>query len=124
MPDVYYVRPSNFLSDSRDRTIITGDSEDEVLGKVYEYLRSGTPILCIGDRGSEMERILVETQRGVCLDRNEPDRVTEYLRDCYQRWQNGTIPEGPADDSRIREYERRRLTERLAEAFNRVSAKN
>ena len=44
MPDVYYVRPSNFLSDSRDRTIITGDSEDEVLGKVYDYLRdAGSP---------------------------------------------------------------------------------
>ena len=40
MPDVYYVRPSNFLSDSRDKTIITGDSEDDVLGKVYDYLRS------------------------------------------------------------------------------------
>ena len=33
MADVYYARPSNFLSDSRDRTVITGDSEDEVLAK-------------------------------------------------------------------------------------------
>ena len=40
MPDVYYARTSNFLSDSRDKTIITGDSEDEVLEKMYEYLRS------------------------------------------------------------------------------------
>ena len=40
MPDVYYVRPSNFLSDSRDKTIITGDSEDEVLSKTYDYLSS------------------------------------------------------------------------------------
>ncbi len=40
MPDVYYVRPSNFLSDSRDRTIITGDNEEDVLNKVYAYLSS------------------------------------------------------------------------------------
>ena len=40
MPDVYYARPSNFLSDSRDKTVITGGSEDEVLEKMYEYLRS------------------------------------------------------------------------------------
>ena len=40
MADVYYARPSNFLSDSRDRTVITGASEDEVLEKMYEYLRS------------------------------------------------------------------------------------
>ncbi len=40
MPDIYYARPSNFLSDPRDKTIITGESEDEVLQKMYEYLRS------------------------------------------------------------------------------------
>ena len=40
MPDVYYARISNFLSDSRDKTIVMGDSADEVLEKVYAYLRS------------------------------------------------------------------------------------
>lgn len=40
MPAVFYVRPSNFLSDSRDKTIITGGSEEEVLQKTYEYLKS------------------------------------------------------------------------------------
>ena len=40
MPDVFYARASNFLSDSRDKTIVTGDSEDEVLEKMYAYLRS------------------------------------------------------------------------------------
>ncbi len=40
MPDIYYARVSNFLSDSRDRTIVRGDSEEEVLNGVYEYLRS------------------------------------------------------------------------------------
>ena len=40
MADVYYARPSNFLSDSRDRTVVTGDSEEDVLQKMYEYLRS------------------------------------------------------------------------------------
>ena len=40
MPDIYYARPSNFLSDPRDKTIIVGESEDEVLQKMYEYLSS------------------------------------------------------------------------------------
>ena len=40
MPDVYYARPSNFLSDPRDRTVITGGSEDEVLQNMYAYLSS------------------------------------------------------------------------------------
>ncbi|MCY3692011.1 MAG: hypothetical protein OXI54_08520 [Chloroflexota bacterium] len=40
MPDVYYARPSNFLSDPRDRTVIIGDSEDDVLQKMVAYLSS------------------------------------------------------------------------------------
>ncbi len=40
MPDIYYARPSNFLSDPRDKTIIVGESENEVLQKMYEYLNS------------------------------------------------------------------------------------
>ena len=40
MPDIYYARPSNFLSDPRDKTIIVGESENEVLQKMYEYLSS------------------------------------------------------------------------------------
>ena len=40
MPDTYYARPSNFLSDPRDRTVIVGDSEEDVLQKMYAYLSS------------------------------------------------------------------------------------
>ncbi len=40
MPDVYYARVSNFLSDSRDKTIVTGESTEEVLEGIYAYLRS------------------------------------------------------------------------------------
>ena len=40
MPDVYYARVSNFLSDPRDRFIAVGDSEDDVYHKIRDYLLS------------------------------------------------------------------------------------
>lgn len=40
MPDTFYCRVSNFLSDPRDRFIAIGESSDEVLGKVKDYLKS------------------------------------------------------------------------------------
>ena len=41
MPDVYYVRPEQFpVRLPRPDQSSPGDSEDEVLGKVYEYLNS------------------------------------------------------------------------------------
>jgi hypothetical protein len=48
MPDVYYARVSNFLSDSRDRFIAQGESADEVLGKMNAYLTSEVAIARYG----------------------------------------------------------------------------
>lgn len=40
MADTFYCRVSNFLSDPRDRFIAVGESSDEVLQKVKDYLKS------------------------------------------------------------------------------------
>jgi hypothetical protein len=48
MPDTYYARVSNFLSDSRDRFIAVGESSDEVLQKMNEYLVSEAAVARYG----------------------------------------------------------------------------
>ena len=40
MPDTFYCRVSNFLSDPRDRFIAVGETSNEVLQKVKDYLKS------------------------------------------------------------------------------------
>ncbi len=40
MADTFYCRVSNFLSDPRDRFIAVGETSDEVLQKVKDYLKS------------------------------------------------------------------------------------
>lgn len=40
MPDTYYCRVSNFLSDPRDKFIAVAETEDAVLEQIIEYLET------------------------------------------------------------------------------------
>ena len=48
MPDTYYARVSNFLSDPRDRFIAVGETADEVLQKMKAYLTSEAAVARYG----------------------------------------------------------------------------
>ena len=57
---------------SSNKTIITG--------KLFEYLASGKPIICIGPEDGDAAGLLKETAHGVVFDYHESDRISEYLR--------------------------------------------
>lgn len=48
MAETYYARVSNFLSDPRDRFIAVGETADEVLAKMNEYLTSEAAVARYG----------------------------------------------------------------------------
>lgn len=48
-------------------------------GKLYEYLGAERPILCIGPKGSDAERIIKETQAGRVFDYQDHDGIQSFL---------------------------------------------
>ena len=48
-------------------------------GKLYEYMRSGTPILGFGPTDSDASKILSETMTGVVANYDDPIRIKDYL---------------------------------------------
>lgn len=94
-----------------------------VPGKLYEYIRSGTPTLAICDVPSEVEGILETTGRGKAFCHGDAEGAAAYLNKVYARWAQGerelTLP---AND-RVAQYERRMLTARLAQQLDEVSIK-
>jgi glycosyltransferase involved in cell wall biosynthesis len=80
-------------------------------GKIYEYLASGRPILCVAHPDNAAFRLVDELEAGECADVRNPDAVIDALRRLVERWQAGTLGSG----ERVRKEARRRFSrEKLA----------
>jgi len=86
-------------------------------GKLFEYLRSGKPILAFGPRKSEVEEILSETRRGWIFDYSDTEGLERFLDGFLnkKRPREYSTSTAIADVSR---FSRETLTERLAGVFN------
>ena len=80
-------------------------------GKIYEYLASGRPILCVAHPDNAAFRLVEELGAGQCADVRDPEAVIDALRRLVERWQAGRLGSG----ERVRTEARRRFSrEKLA----------
>jgi hypothetical protein len=89
-----------------------------VTGKIFEYLGAGRPILAIGPRGGEIDRILQMTGRGTLaetVEELETAIVTLYQDFCAR----GPAPQAASSTS-LERFTRRAITGQLADVFNEV----
>jgi glycosyltransferase involved in cell wall biosynthesis len=88
-------------------------------GKVFEYLASGTPILALGP-DSDATRLITQTNSGLAVSPNDLESVRKHVLELHQQWKTGDLRMTPATE--VRQFERRVLTERLAELLDEVVA--
>ena len=96
------------------QTIATGT--DVIAGKAFDYLAARRPILGIVDPQGGDAWLLRQTGNLVVSYEREQE-IAEAIADLYAGWKCGQLPRPSSD---LAEYERRRLTERLAGAFDRL----
>lgn len=95
----------------------TGPNGDSVLSaKLFEYLASRRPILAIGPKGAECERIVQSCNAGICTT-SDIRSIRQVLLRFWNAWEAGTPIAGATSD-RLPAYDREELTRRLAEVFN------
>lgn len=83
-------------------------------GKLFEYIRSGTYVLGIGDKEGDVSRILGEERAGQLLDPGDDHR--SVLRKLYIKWKKETL-KGAAPGA-AEKYSRKKLAQNLSEIFN------
>jgi glycosyltransferase involved in cell wall biosynthesis len=84
-------------------------------GKLYEYLASERPILCVARRENLAYRLVEEWDAGRCAEPGDGDAIEAALADLYERWQTGTLTAVNGARERVLErYSRRALTAELA----------
>lgn len=55
--------------------------------KLFEYIASRTPIVCISKPGGEAEALINTTQSGIVTEDSE--KITAYIRSLYSNWLDG-----------------------------------
>lgn len=91
-------------------------SEMFLPAKLYEYLASKRPILCLAESG-ECTDLVNQTRAGSSVPPTDIRKIAEELVRLYRQWQKGQLIIHP-DQELIQNLNRRRLTEQLASIFN------
>ena len=89
-------------------------------GKLFEYLASGRPILCIGPEDGDAAKILKETQSGVTVKFEDRERMKEIIKELYQKYLENGLPNN--SNAEIERYSRRELTKQYAKILNQIES--
>ncbi len=103
--------------------LLLGDEERVKMtypGKIFEYLRSGRPVLALAPRESAVGALLRKTGGGEAYLSTQRAEIKAMILREYQRWDRGETSEA-LHSPLVENYERRKLTRQLAALLDRVS---
>lgn len=96
-----------------------------IAGKTYEYLRSGGAILSVAPAGDNQNIIERFAERSELVSDFNEVKILQAIKNLYADWlEEGFVGVSKINNTFIREYERKNLTEKLAMVFNEVVEKN
>ena len=78
-------------------------------GKLFEYMASGRPILCIGPEDGDAASILQETQAGTTVSFEDKEKMKKVIKNLYQRYLDNDLPDNTS--AKVERYSRRFLAE-------------
>jgi glycosyltransferase involved in cell wall biosynthesis len=81
-----------------------------ITGKLFEYLATRKPILCLGPADGDAAEIIKECGSGVTLDYHDSEKISEYIANIDR------FPE-ISDNPATRQFSRYNLTRRMAEVL-------
>jgi glycosyltransferase involved in cell wall biosynthesis len=90
-------------------------------GKIFEYLASGRPVLCVAPEENLASRLVQEWGAGALADPRDEDAIAEAILGLWGRWQEDGLPDQEHVRARVFErYSRRAGAERLAAVLEEV----
>jgi len=92
-----------------------------VPGKLFEYLASRKPILAITPENGEAANLIKSLNAGRVVSPNNIKLIKETIFELFEKWERGELPKITCDLSK---YERKFLTQRLAQIFENVISSN
>ncbi len=97
----------------------TPNAKGILTGKLFEYLASGRPILCIGPEDGDAARILTETGSGQTVCFGNKEKIKEVVIDLYQKYSENGLPS--TEHMEVERYSRRALAGKYAKLLDRAN---
>lgn len=96
----------------------TPNSLGIIPGKVFEYLATRRPILCIGTLTGDSARIITETKSGPVVDFDDETGLHTALLGLFNQYTNNELSQ---NETSIEQYSRKVLTGKIAEILDQMS---
>ncbi|MEN3324156.1 glycosyltransferase family 4 protein [Mariniflexile soesokkakense] len=103
-----------FQKKSQILLLIEIDSDDAkciIPGKLFEYMVSNRPIIALGPKDSDIEKIIKETNAGRYFNYSDYDLLKTTILEHYNAYKNNTLQVYPIG---LQKYSRKSLTEALS----------
>ena len=100
---------------SRVLLMVEIDSEDTkviIPGKLFEYMASGTPIMTVGPKDSDVETILKSTNTGQYFYYNDEEQIKSQILSYFEAYKSNTLAVNAIG---LEQYSRKSLTKVLSE---------
>lgn len=121
-----YLSHSEAVEEMRDSDVllITNFPNDEskgiIPGKLFEYLATGKQILSFGPVGSDVAKILKETDAGQHFDYQQGEEIKNFILELFEKWKLGNLNNSAKN---LEQFSRRNLTQKLVEILE-IGKKN
>lgn len=90
----------------------TPNAKGILTGKLFEYIASGRPILCIGPEDGDAARIISETKTGATIGFEETQKMKDAVKDLFNKYLESGVPSNKSAE--IEKYSRRALAGKYA----------
>ena len=81
-----------------------------ITGKLFEYVATGKPVLCLGPVDGDAAGIIKICGSGETIDYNDTEKISEFL-------ENASQYSGKSDEPVVKTFSRHNLTRRIAEVL-------
>ncbi len=112
---VNHLESIRFQKKSQLLLLIEIDSEETkciIPGKLFEYMISHRPIIAVGPKGSDVERIITETNTGNYFSYTDYELLKKVILEHYKAFKEGSVSTHPIG---LQKYHRRALTQKLSQ---------
>ena len=89
-----------------------------ITGKLFEYIASGRPILCIGPKDGDAARIIDKAKAGTTVDFENKETMKEVLRGLYQRYLTKELTNNSLTN--VQQYSRRAMAGEYVKIIHRT----